>query len=204
MGNNPTKKADDNLSLHSIKALKTFEKDVLKIAVEIHKDLKKIKSKREHNWIVHPTKKFFIIIIVLLIFGLFFTQYFWFWINSLDIFQSSSIQPERKFLLDSCGTGRIFKCDADVFGNEILLSIESGSFTIQNATLSACRGYILKSKNLIKLYGCYISPHLNNFHMNVTYLNLDSGLSHRIKVNMIKQMEISWVFNLLPDKNQQS
>ena len=204
MGNKPLKKADDNLSNHSDKSLKTFEKDVINIAEEIQKDLAKIKSKRKNNWIVYPTKTFFITIIFLLIFGMFFTQYFWFWINSLDIFQSFSILPERKFLLDSCGTRGLFSCKADVFGNELLLSIESGSFALQNATLSACQGYILKSNNLIKLYGCYISPYSNNFDVDVIYLNTRSGLSHNVKVNVIKQREISWVFNLLPDKYEQS
>jgi len=202
MGSNPIKKREDNLSRHSIKAQRTFEKDVLKIAVEVHKDLKKIKSKKKHNWIVHPTKAFFITVVILLILGMFFTQYFWFWVNSLDIFQSSSVQSERKFLLNFCNTGGIIKCSSDVFGNEILLSVKEGKIAVQNITLTACQGYTLKSNNLVKLHGCYISPHANNFNIILTYINIDSDLSHKLTVNVIKQLEISWIVNLRPEKDQ--
>jgi len=200
MGTQPYKMTNERLSNNQDKSIKISKKEVKKIDKEVQKTLKKIKNKKTHKWKVHHTKIFFITIIFLLIVGLFFTQYFWFWINSLDSFQSSSVLPERKFLLNSCNIKGFFTCEADVFGDEILLSIGSGGFALQNATLSACQGHILKSNNLIKLYGCYISPYSNNFVINVKYLKPDSNLPHNMRVNVMKQREISWGFNILPDK----
>jgi hypothetical protein len=156
-------------------------KDVLKVKEELNKSM--IKDKL-HKIILLKFSLF--LIMLFLIIGFFTSEYFWRSMNIAKMDNDSS----KQYLLNACNGRDISDCNISITQDAISLSLDINGYNIKDASFSGCKDSFVRGNEVI-FSNCSISSIYNKWGIDVDYTNLESGLTHRTTVNVIKHYEIT-------------